>query len=458
MSTAPPPPDDAVDSSRVETLTSLRVDAVVVPSLRIVVETPGQPNVELPLDVDTLLIGSSSDCDIVVTDGGVSRQHCEIRIDGRGIAIRDLDSKNGTYIGEIKITEAEIPISTRIRVGNSCLTLLPNGTPKVIHLSPDAKFGEAIGASVGMRALFSRLRLAASTREPILLLGESGTGKEILARAVHDVSPRAARPYVVFDCSGTAPSLVEAELFGYVKGAFTGAIRDHTGVFVEADGGTIFLDEIGELPLDLQPKLLRALESQQVKPVGSNDWRSFDVRVIAATHRNLKKRIGTGEFREDLYYRLAVMQATIPPLRERKDDIPILVESFLSSIQPALTIEHIHPSMIDILMAHRWPGNVRELRNTVARLAVFPQLVDEVIDPMTAQPTTDSSYDPLLKLPLREARDQAIEQFERRYLTNQLRTHGGNVSRTAESVGVSRQFLHRLIERHGIRSSEFRTA
>jgi transcriptional regulator with PAS, ATPase and Fis domain len=307
-----------------------------------------------------------------------------------------------------------------------------------------------------MRLLFANLERAAQTDETIVLLGESGTGKELLARGIHDVSRRRAGPFAVFDCSAVAPTLLEAELFGYVRGAFTGAVQSHAGVFEQAHGGTLFIDELGELPSELQPKLLRALEARQVRRIGATEWLHVDVRIVAATHRDLRARMLAKQFREDLYYRLAVVEALIPPLRDRRDDIPLLVDHFLAGMSPPRSWADLPPNAAELLRAHDWPGNVRELRNTVARLILFPTSVPQGAAPRPARPAafdSASQGEALLALPLREAREVMVEQFERAYITAKLGEHAGNVSRAAESMRVSRQFLHRLLERYGIARS-----
>jgi transcriptional regulator with PAS, ATPase and Fis domain len=434
------------------TLTLVRRDAVQLPSVRVTVTCPGGEVVEASLGMEPLVVGTSAECDLVLADARVSRRHCELTLGESGVLVRDLGSKNGTFVMGVQIVEAVLPPAANATVGSSTLHVRVVGAPSILQLSPSASFGEAIGASLIMRALFAKLERAAVTPETVLLLGESGTGKELLARAVHDASPRRAGPFVVLDCSAVAPNLIESELFGYVRGAFTGAINNHTGMLEQANGGTVFLDELGELPLELQPKLLRALEARQVKRVGTNDWRSFDARVIAATHRDLRARVTSGAFREDLYYRLAVVEAVVPPLRDRKDDIPLLVERFLAAQTPACTIADLPPNAMEMLRAHSWPGNVRELRNTVARLILFPHMGEEAIDQLAAARTGGSEgLGAVLKLPLREAREAVVEQFERSYLSAKLREHAGNVSRAAESMQVSRQFLHRLLDRYGIR-------
>ncbi len=228
-----------------------------------------------------------------------------------------------------------------------------------------------------MRALFARLERTAATQETILLLGESGTGKELLARGIHDQSSRKDGPFVVFDCSAVAPTLLEAELFGFVKGSFTGAHASRAGLLEQANGGTLFIDEIGELPLELQPKLLRALEARQTRRIGGAGHVQFDARIVAATHRDLAAKIASREFREDLYYRLAVVEVLVPPLRERKVDIPLLVERFLAAHVPPHSLDDLPPNALSMLESHHWPGNVRELRNAAARLVLFPNNVEE---------------------------------------------------------------------------------
>jgi two-component system, NtrC family, response regulator GlrR len=310
-------------------------------------------------------------------------------------------------------------------------------------------FGEAVGGEA-MRPVFAALSRTAPTDETILLLGESGTGKELLARAIHERSPRRAGAFEVFDCSSVSPALIEAELFGYVRGAFTGATSASVGACERAHGGTLFLDGIGGLPVDLQPKLLRALESREIRPVGCNAWRRFDARIIAAAQPDLRARVASGEFREDLFYRVAVVEAQLPALRDRKGDIPLLVERFLAAATPARRLEDLPANSMAMLLSHSWPGNVRELRNTVARLVLFPELAHEAIDFGAPMASVLPDGRNLCSLQLREARAIVVEHFERLYLTTKLREHGGRVPRAAEAMGVSRQFLHRLLGEYGI--------
>jgi transcriptional regulator with PAS, ATPase and Fis domain len=447
------------DQDATYTMTSLRARSVAVPQLELRVVAPGGAESVAPLGLDPIVVGTSTECDVVATDAHVSRKHCEIALTDGGVVVRDLGSKNGTFVGEVEVREALLRPASVVRVGQWRLTLRVAGAPREVALSGSARFGEAVGGTLVMRALFARLEIAATTDETVLLVGESGTGKELLARAIHDASARRDRPFVVFDCSAVAPTLVESELFGFVKGAFTGADRERAGIFEQAHGGTLFLDEVGELAVDLQPKLLRALEARQFRRVGGNAWQAFDARIVAATHRDLAARMKSGEFRQDLYYRLAVLEARSPPLRERRDDIELLVERFLAAQTPPLTVHDLPPNSLAMLRAHDWPGNVRELKNTLARLVVFQDAGQGVLDfpgrvenGQTGQSGQSRGEDPLLLLPLREARQQIIERFEQAYVAAQLKAHGGNVTRAAEAVGVSRQFLHRLMERYRIRS------
>jgi transcriptional regulator with PAS, ATPase and Fis domain len=429
------------DEGRSPTLTTLRRDAVEVPGLR--VRAHGAADV--PVGLGEIVIGSAPDCDVVLDHPTVSRRHCALGVTERGVRLRDLGSKNGTRVGDVVIADAFVPADVDIHVGDAVVRLERGGAACVVSLSPGARFGDALGGTLPMRALFAQLERIAPSDEPVLLLGESGTGKEILARALHAVSPRAAGPFVVLDCGALPPGLAESALFGHVRGAFTGAADAQSGVLEQAHGGTLFIDELGELPLDLQPKLLRALEERQYRPVGAGAYATFDARVVAATHRDLVAGVAAGTFRQDLYYRIAVVSLRVPPLRERKDDIPLLVERFLAAQRPPRLLDDLQAGTLDMLRAHDWPGNVRELRNTIARLVL---LGDAALPPRSGATDAADGFERLLDLGLREARDLVVERFEGRYLRAKLDAHGGNVTRAADAMGVSRQFLHRLIERY----------
>lgn len=447
-----------------------------LPAIQIAVTLPDKSVISASLDIRPLIAGTSPDCDLVIADPRISRRHCELRLTDRGVLLRDLGSKNGTLVRGVSVLEVLLPPSVPVSLGNSELVILPSGAPTILPLSATTNFGEAIGHSLTMRALFAKLERAAPTDETILLLGESGTGKEILARAIHAASLRHEGPFVVVDCGAIAPNLVEGELFGHARGAFTGAVASQPGLLEQANGGTLFIDEIGELPPELQPKLLRALESKQIRRIGTSEYRPFDARVVAATHRNLRAKIAEGSFREDLFYRLAVVELYVPALRERKEDIPHLVERFLSGRSPPRSLADLPASTLSLLEAHDWPGNVRELRNTVARLVLFPELAEELIGSagprserlMSAPPPSTRFPAPprapgepvqsekaklgrLLQLSLPDAREAVLDELDRAYVAIKLKEHGGNVSRAAEAMGISRQLAHRLIDRHGLK-------
>ncbi len=422
---------------------------VELPGGRVQLKGPSGTVVEVPIGLDSILVGTSPECDLVADDPSVSRTHCQLIPTETGVLVRDLRSKNGTVLSGVRILEAQLVPGAVLKLGSSELSLSIPDAPRVVPLSKTPRFGEAVGASVPMRALFAKLARAAATEASILLFGESGTGKGLLAEAIHAASPRKDGPFVVFDCAAVAPTLIESELFGFAKGAFTGATQARAGLLEQAHGGTLFLDEIGELPLELQPRLLRALETRSVRPLGSNDTVAANARVIAATHRDLRSRLASGDFREDVYYRLAVVEVVVPPLRERPEDIPLLVESMLAEQDPPRTLADLPPHALDLLQSHAWPGNVRELRNTIARLVLFPDL-----GPLGDSQTTRTDAQVLLRLPLREARDAITAEFERRYLTEKLKEHGGNVSAAAKAMGVSRQFAHRLMARYDLRGRD----
>lgn len=403
--------------------------------------------VEAVLGLAPLRVGSGPDCALCAKDPGVSRVHCELTLTSEGVRVRDLGSKNGTFLRDVRIHDALVPPGAQVSLGSSRLELLPPLAARTLELSQAPRFGEAIGASPLMRAVFALLERAAESDAPVLLRGETGTGKELLARAVHAHSRRKDGPFVVFDCGAVAPSLIEAELFGYVKGAFTGASASRKGLLEEAHGGTLFLDELGELPLELQPRLLRALETRTVRPLGANAYRPADARVVAATHRDLRAQIAAQTFREDLYFRLAVVVAQVPPLRERREDVPLLVSAFLARQSPPRGLDALPPNLISVLQAHTWPGNVRELWNTVTRLVLFPGLGEAAIEKGAAPGVTEALH----RLPWKDAREAAAAAFELGYLRARLAQGGGNLSALARELGVSRQFLYRLLDAHGLR-------
>jgi transcriptional regulator with GAF, ATPase, and Fis domain len=428
-----------------------RSDAVDV---SVIVLSGAERGASVPLH-GKVRVGKAPDSDLVVSHESVSRQHCEItRVPG-GVRVRDLGSTNGTFVEQARITDATIPVGSVVRVGNEVeLALRPDLALLDIEPFPEARLDDVIGSSLAMRRIFRVLDGVAKTDATVLLLGETGTGKEVLAGAVARRSLR-ARPFVVVDCGSVTHTLIQSELFGHERGAFTGAIAQRKGAFETAHGGTIFLDEIGELPLDVQPMLLRVLEAREFRRVGGNQTLKVDVRVIAATSRDLEREMSAGKFREDLYFRLAVVPVHVPPLRARREDIPALVRHILSRTPGAASLEPGERTL-EWLQQHDWPGNVRELRNLLERAAYLSAAAGSRELLLTALPTGGaSSVDEVFRFSLtetfRDARARFEDEFERRYIAWLLARHGGNLSAAARAVQMDRKHLHVLARKHGLR-------
>jgi transcriptional regulator with GAF, ATPase, and Fis domain len=400
-------------------------------------------------------IGTAPSNDLRLTDPTVSRLHVEMRVVRGGIAVRDAESTNGTTVDGMRVGEVTVGAGATVRIGETTLRVELGDEPMYVDVSSATSFGDVIGASVEMRRVFAILERAAPTDATLLLQGETGTGKDLVARAVHAASGRADGPFVAVDCGAIAENLVESELFGHVRGAFSGATSDRRGAFEEAEGGTLFFDEIGELPLALQPKLLRALEAREVRRVGSNTVRRVNVRVVAATHRHLPAAVNAGTFREDLYYRLAVVTVEIPPLRARREDVPLIAQHFYARFRGK--DEKLPAPLLANVLAREWRGNVRELRNFVERAvsvggAMPMPAATPPSSPSAAQPASLESY-VATHLPLREARDAWDAAFERAYVRGALERAGGNVTRAAELAGVNRRYFQRMMVRAGLRSA-----
>jgi transcriptional regulator with GAF, ATPase, and Fis domain len=404
-------------------------------------------------------IGTADGNDLVLADRTVSRFHCEVSVRGNTIVIRDCGSTNGTLIDGVRVREAEIPPGTLVRIGGSAFRVELGEEPAFVEISARSAFGELVGASVEIRRVYAILERLAQTDATVLVQGETGTGKDVLARSLHAASRRAERPFVAVDCGAIPEHLVESELFGHVRGAFTGATSDRRGVFEEADGGTLFLDEIGEMPLALQPKLLRAIESRSIRRVGGTGARTVDVRIVAATNRSLASSINDGSFREDLYYRLAVVEVRLPPLRARRDDIPVLAGHFFRLF--AGDHGRLPAEFVAGLVGRGWPGNVRELRNYIERSVSLGTIAPRAADPGAPPAAPGSPVPPgsiesfvALHLPLKEARRAWTKSFELVYVRTMLKLVGGNVTRAAERAGVSRRFLQRMVARLGIKTAD----
>jgi transcriptional regulator with GAF, ATPase, and Fis domain len=393
-------------------------------------------------------IGSHPSNDLVIEDSTVSRFHCELAIANTAVRVRDLGSRNGTQLGAVQITDALVPGRTVLQLGNSAVRIDVSDEETELAASDRASFGGLVGESEIMREVFSQLDKIAASDATVLVEGETGTGKEGVAEAIHEASQRSHKPFIVIDCSAIPANLLESELFGHEPGAFTGANERRIGAFEQASGGTLFLDEIGELPLELQPKLLRALESREVRRVGGRDLIRCDLRIVAATNRDLRAEVNRGMFRADLYFRLAVVKVVLPPLRERTGDIPKLVEHLLMKIgaTPDAMADLMQPDFMAALCAARWPGNVRELRNHLEQCVVFGE---RRLPNTPSTPHPAATVDPAL--PYEIARRQAIDAFEREYVTRLLERSDGNVAAAARDAGLNRAYLHRLLRRHGLR-------
>ncbi len=428
--------------------------AIAPRRLRLVVVAGPDRGKVLALTPGKHRVGKSRTCALAITDGAVSGQHLELEVQpGGGVIVRDLDSTNGSWFAGARLTVMEVEGAATLVIGKTELRIEPIDTNHDLAPSADEQFGALIGRSDPMRRVFTLLQRAAASEASILIEGETGTGKELAARAIHDASPRRRGPFVVCDLASVTGSLCESELFGHVRGAFTGADRDRVGAFESAHGGTIFLDELGELPLDLQPRLLRALESRAVRPVGAAAYRTIDVRVVAATNRDLRGEVRGGRFREDLYHRLGVVTARLPSLRERPDDIALLVERFVAAAaRPGVTPVPVAPATLAALAAYDWPGNVRELRNVIERgLALGVELTSALIGVAATageRPPTAGVVDPSVRF--HDAKGALVDAWERDYVAALVASCDGNVSLAARRAGMDRAYLHRLLKKHGV--------
>jgi transcriptional regulator with GAF, ATPase, and Fis domain len=439
--------------------TETKADALVggapVTAKVVVVAGPDE-GLERALD-GPLEIGTDPACTMVLSDPKVSRRHLLVKVRGGRIHVKDLGSRNGTFLGGARIVDAEVPLGVVLEVGQSFIAVQPRVWLREVQPSNARAFGALSGESVAMREVFAIFERVAPTDVTVLIDGESGTGKELAARSIHQASARAIKPYVVFDCGSVPSELAESELFGHKKGAFSGATSDRAGAFQQADGGTLCLDELGELPLELQPKLLRAIDSGEVRPVGEDVPRKVDVRIIAATNRDLHSEARRGRFRSDLLYRLEVVRVRLPPLRHRPEDLPGLVARLLEGKLPDGDV--IDGENLKRLMAYSWPGNVRELKNTLIRAVALARPVDGSVAPFSklvfnlgpasSMPVSIGSEFPGIasNVQYKEAKAQLVISFERAYVARLLERFSGNVTQAAAAAGLSRKHLHDLIKR-----------
>jgi transcriptional regulator with GAF, ATPase, and Fis domain len=381
---------------------------------------------------DELTIGTAEGVDLRLTDPSVSRHHCTLRVTERGLELRDLGSTNGTYVGDLEVVRGFVRSGARIRAGTSQLGITVLRDQITHDLASGDQFGDLLGGSPVMRRLYPVLESCAQSEITVLLHGETGTGKELIAEAIHLASPRRDAPFVVVDCSVLPAQLIESELFGHVRGAFTGADTDRTGAFELASGGTIFLDEIGELALDLQPLLLRALENRTIRRLGTNQQCEIDVRVIAASRRDLRFEVNQRRFRPDLYYRLNVMRIVVPALDEREGDVALLARHFWRELRPD---REIPQEILAELARQRWPGNIRELRNAVERIALIGWT-----EP--APPMRRASYG--------QAKELASQLWERTWVKELLVENDYNVSQAARAAQMARSHLRQLVDRYAL--------
>ena len=488
--------------------------SVALQRVRLVVVDGPDVGSSVESDDDMLLrVGTRENNHLILGDKSVSGYHLEIsrRVSSDGPSdaedeaapwrLRDVGSTNGTYVAGLRVFDVQLRPGTIVSLGRTRMRFdALDDRPLRATLYPRERFFDMVGTSVAMRRMFARIEQVAASSATVLITGETGTGKEAVAEALVQASPRAAAPFVVIDCSALPANLIESELFGHVRGAFTGAQSDYRGAFERASGGTVFLDEIGELPLDLQPKLLRVLERREVRRIGSENVRPVDVRVVAATNRDLGTEVNERRFRQDLYFRLSVVNVHIPPLRDRRDDLPLLIHHFVrhllfgrgrsggdASVLPLA--ENICARVLENNADYHWPGNVRELRNVVERAVAIPDedpllrdgghaaseggspsssaesvrasLAGDAGDGTDAgDATSDARHvkdsrdakeqrDAVdINVPFKQAKQALIDGFEQRYITALLKASRNNVSEAARRAQIDRMYLHKLITQH----------
>ncbi|MGE3458614.1 MAG: sigma 54-interacting transcriptional regulator [Kofleriaceae bacterium] len=399
------------------------------------------------LATPTIIFGRAG-ADVSLSDPKISGLHCELRLQADGYRLRDLGSTNGTHVKGVRVVDAYIAPGSTIQIGKSAIVFDPLDEAVQVPLWHESRLHSLIGGSAGMRHLFELINRFAQSDATVLIQGETGAGKEGVADAIHQCSPRRNGPFVVLDCSAIPEQLFEDQIFGHEQGAFTGAGKATVGVFEAAHTGTLFLDEIGELPLDVQAKLLRAVETRKVRRIGGSRVIASDVRIIAATNRDLAAEVNRGTFRSDLFYRLSVAKLQVPALRERREDLPLLIDHFLRQ----LSVSHGDPRLPDDFLAraqrHNWPGNVRELRNAVERAVLLP---NHPTGGFEAPPKREASFGSIdLDIPFKTAKQQLIDEFDRRYLTTLLEAHDNNISAAARAAGIERMSIYKMIRRLGL--------
>jgi transcriptional regulator with GAF, ATPase, and Fis domain len=462
-------PPEAVSAAHdraytVEVNVNAATELIHVDKCKLVVANGPDDGKELIFDKPIVRIGTNEKNDLVLTDNTVSRYHCEIRMVGDEYLLVDHDSTNGTFVGELRVREAYLYPNCEMLVGNTLVRFVPLVEEIPVFPVPRAAYKDLIGNASRMREIYGIIDKVAPSELSCVIEGETGTGKELVARALHSASRRSKGPLVIFDCSAFPENLLESELFGHEKGAFSGAMKTHRGVFERADGGTVFLDELGEMSINLQPKFLRALESGEIRRVGGERTIKVDVRVIAATNRNLATLCEEGKFRTDLFYRLAKVRFELPPLRKRKEDLPLLIDHFLRQLHSrneAQAVRGFSPDVLEVLQRYDFPGNVRELRNVVERSATFCEHdligLDDLPHELQARiGATDHGVSSVIvpnidgNLSMKEAKERMVAQFERDYLVQLLERHNMNISKVAREAGIDRRHVYRLMKKYEI--------
>ena len=452
---------NAMGSERRPATTVLHVDgraaAIQVRGFVLEIQSGASAETLIKGDKRSLLFGTHSSADVVLVDSTVSRLHARLDVEDRDYVLRDLGSTNGTRIGGTRIREACIEDGVTIELGASRVRFRLVDEPFEIQLAGEESFEGMLGRSLVMRELFALCTRIAPTEAPVIVDGETGTGKELVARAIHERSRRRGKPFVVLDCGAIPPPLIESELFGHERGAFTGAVASRAGVFERADGGTVFLDELGELAIEHQPKLLRCLETGELMRVGGERSIRVDIRVIAATHRDLPRMIAENQFHADLFYRLAVIRMTVPALRDRREDIPLLAAHFARAAFEEHGPQPMPPDMLEALCGeltqHHWAGNVRELRNVVERAVILADsnvLHAGVAEHAAGELRRSIEESVHKRVTFRAAR----AEMEREYLSALLRATEGNLDEAARIAQVHRKSLERLVRRHKLRSRD----
>ncbi len=439
-------------------------DVVSLRKCQLVVTEGPDRGAKITLNKNLIKIGKRETNDLALKDKAVSRNHLEVEYMSDSFLLRDLGSTNGSFLNGSKVKEAYLSPGDLIKIGNTNLEFVAFDEKVSIEPSDKEEFGQMVGKSRKMRQIFSILEKISPTHATVIIEGETGTGKDLVARAIHEHSQRKEQPFMVFDCSAVAPNLIESELFGHEKGSFTGAVRARAGAFEVAKGGTVFLDEIGELTSELQPKLLRALEQREIRRVGSSIPVKIDVRVLCATNKNLRHEVNEGRFREDLYYRLSVVKVALPPLRDRAEDIPPIVERLLmigkfnKLPNGAFKVSKVEDDALKMLMRYGWPGNVRELSNVIERAVSFVEgdtITKAHLDFIFAEmghggEERTERMDIDTDLPFKDAKQQIVEKFEKEYLLELIRSHNGNLSKAAREAKIDRKHLRNLLKKYGI--------